>query len=90
MNKKDIKKETVEEFKARGGKVQVVPYQEPIGEKTTIYPRTPVSQDFMDLGEGELFYSEARSLAKRKETPIEALIEKLPDDIKSLVIKEFL
>jgi hypothetical protein len=66
------RRETVEEFLARGGVVTKCPPQAPPAEETThrVTPTTP-GAGLMTLSEGSIFYAEikAKPPKKRKETP---------------------
>jgi hypothetical protein len=63
MTKK--KAETIEEFLARGGKVNVIPPVVREDTKHTLPVNTKIDYDLMSLGEGEFMFGETR---KRKVT----------------------
>lgn len=54
---KEFKKETVEEFLARGGEINKVPYKEPEFKARPIPLASKVPEQ-MDLTKGELFFAE--------------------------------
>lgn len=73
------KKETIEEFLARGGKINVLPENE--GKKTerlqeerTVKVSAQFDYDRMSLGDGEFYFGETRV---KKKAPVEKV-----DDVK--------
>jgi hypothetical protein len=66
VEKKVSKKETIEEFLARGGKITVIPPNEK-SESTHVIPiKTQLDYDMMSLGEGEFLFGETRSKKVKK------------------------
>jgi hypothetical protein len=59
MTKK--KAETIEEFLARGGKVNVIPPVAREEQKHTLPVSTKIDYDMMSLGEGEFLFGETRT-----------------------------
>lgn len=87
---KNLKKETVEEFLARGGEIQRVPYEAP---DDINHVRSTVQKvaEPMSLLEGALLFSEKIRRKKKKKEPLagidisalpEGLLEKLKLDSK--------
>lgn len=71
-----VKRETIEEFIARGGKVTQVPAA-PIPEEeyaTRTVPTTNATSTMMTLGEGALYYSESRAKPKERKQKVEEAI----------------
>jgi hypothetical protein len=75
-----MKRETIEEFLARGGEVERFPYQPPGETKEMIRSSSP-SPMLYDLGYGELFYGSKNKTKKKK--PISKKLENmdLPQDV---------
>ena len=66
MTKK--KAETVEEFLARGGKINVLPPVEREETKHTMPVNTKIDYDMLSLGEGEFLFGETRTRKPTKPT----------------------
>jgi hypothetical protein len=58
------RKETIEEYIARGGKITVIPPVKPEDSSNTIPIKTLINYDLMSLGEGEFMFGETRAKAK--------------------------
>lgn len=60
-----MKKETIEEFLARGGKItRVAPVQQQEAQAEPIRVKTQLTYDVVSLGDGELLFGETRTRAK--------------------------
>ena len=92
--KKYTKVETIEEFLARGGKIQVIPAQSSDVEENKRKVKSTSKQQLAltDLGEGELLYGEKiKKTRKAKKKIVEIPKEQvnlLPDSLKHLANKE--
>lgn len=62
------KTETVEEFLARGGKVVVLPPEEPEDNKHVVKPTAGGLPQLMTLADGEHFFGETRKKKKKQVT----------------------
>ncbi|NBW56921.1 hypothetical protein EBR43_03890 [bacterium] len=70
----NIVEETIEQFLARGGKKEVLPYMSPDShKKQEIY--LSVVKSILDLSEGELYFSSEK---KKNKKPIKVDNSKLP------------
>lgn len=61
----DCKVETVEEYLARGGQIERLPYIPPADKKEYIKVSSPVNVNLMNLDEGQHFFAE-KATRKRK------------------------
>lgn len=57
-------KETVEQFVARGGKINKVEYQEPQEEAVILKHKPHFTTDLISLGEAEFYFGEHKSKQK--------------------------
>ena len=85
------KRETIEEFLARGGAITVVP-PAPEPEETytnKVTPMSGASSTMMTLGEGALYYSESRAKPKERKKKLEKTInlDALPSRLLKFVPK---
>jgi hypothetical protein len=86
-----MKNETIEEFIARGGKVNVVPAQERVVPAHTITPLGGGPAHLMTLGEGNLYYGEIKPRKMKKAKPISPIdINALPKALRDKYFKELL
>jgi len=60
------KRETVEEFLARGGKITKCPANEPVEEEHKVNPTQTAGASMMSLAEGALYYSESKAKKEKK------------------------
>jgi hypothetical protein len=67
---KQVSKETVEEFLARGGSITKVEAVPPKKEKHFVFYPTPSVNDAMSLGDAQLYFAQ-KSERKNKGTPSE-------------------
>lgn len=84
-----MKSETLEEFLARGGKIEVIPPVKVAEEKTIPVNLSIYDINFMDLEEGSLYYAEksknnknAKPLDKVKYDKEKINLSVLPDHLK--------
>lgn len=70
----NLVEETIEQFLARGGKKEVLPYMPPDSLKKQEMPLSMV-KSIMDLSEGELYFSSEK---KKEKKPIKVDNSKLP------------
>lgn len=76
------KKETIEEFLQRGGKITKLPPQKPPSEEAQTVFQTSPSGGLMSLSDGGLFYAEKKKHKKRKkEKPISINLAALPPSL---------
>jgi hypothetical protein len=86
---KTYKKETIEEYLARGGKITICPPQSSDPEENKLVKSTSKApQEILDLGTGEIIYGEKikKTRKKAKKTPSMAAdqVDLLPDSLKHL------
>jgi hypothetical protein len=84
----DPKTETVAEFVARGGKIQVFPEAERSVTAPVVRPTTPAATaNLMSLDEGAHFFAEIKPKKKRKVKDLfkDIKVEFLPEDIRKLL-----
>ena len=85
-----MKKETIEEYLARGGKITICPPQSSDEEENKIVRSTASNQaqQVLDLGEGEIMYGEKIKKTRKKPKKIQAMdqeqVDLLPDSLKHL------
>jgi hypothetical protein len=86
------KTETIAEFLARGGSIQVIPAAQPKVKAETIKSTTgggPVVM--MSMGEADLYYGESKAKAKKPKKPIERLdLSALPEALRKKYVDEVL
>jgi len=75
-----MKVETIEEFLARGGKPEIIPYQDPKNVKDLAFStrtnlNSPPSNNFISFGEADLFHGEIRKGSKPKKQKPETKID---------------
>ena len=74
-----VKRETLEEFLARGGKITKLPLQEdPKEEQNKVTPTAQGGGALMTLSEGSLFYSEIKPKVQKKKAAPTIDIKALP------------
>lgn len=68
------KKETIEEFLARGGKItKCEPAPPPEETPARIMPTPSASSTIMTLSEGALYYAESRAKHKERKDPLKSI-----------------
>lgn len=83
------KRETVEEFLARGGQVTKCPAQPRPDEESQTNPTTTASSTMMTLAEGSLFYAETKAKKERKQKPEKTVnFDALPASLRKYVPKK--
>ena len=83
------KRETVEEFVARGGVITRCPAQAiPEWSETKAMPTTVGSSALMTLSEGRLFYSERKPKVSKKKPALPINVAALPASLLKYVKKE--
>lgn len=83
------KRETVEEFLARGGQVTKCPAQERPDEESRTNPTTTASSTMMTLAEGALFYSESKAKKERKKKAEKEInLDALPPHLRKYIPKK--
>lgn len=82
------KRETVEEFLARGGQItKCAPGPTPEDTQTT-NPTPSAGTTMMTLGEGALYYSETRAKKEKKKKPVTINYSALPAHLLKFVPKD--
>jgi len=77
--------ETVEEFLARGGQIQVFPCA-PYEQDNMVHPTSPTPVPLMSLDDGAHYFSEVKKReSKKNKDPLKGVdLSKLPDNIRQL------
>lgn len=82
-----MKRETVAEFLARGGKVNKVPYMESKSKPETMRtPTTGGEASFITLEDADLFYGEAKPRRAKKVSKPSIDISALPEELRKKYI----
>ena len=87
-SKKETVKETIEEFLARGGEVEIVPQAEREEEKIVIKPQAGGPPQLMSLTDGQHFFAEKKKSKKKKKTGLNLKnvnMDLVPDSLKSML-----
>ncbi len=84
--KNNVKRETVDEFVARGGNIEKIPSVEPENKDVNVRRTTTGPATLMTLGEGALFFTEKIKRKKKDKQidnkEVDYWSSKLPDDVK--------
>lgn len=90
-----MKVETIEEFLARGGKPEILPYQDPKNVKdlsfgNRVNSSVPPSNNFITMGEAELFHGDMSKAHKAKKLKTESKIDMslLPESLRKKYFQE--
>ena len=90
-----MKTETIEEFIARGGRPEIVPYQEPKNVKDLAFSgrvssSIPPSSNFISFGEADLFSTEQNknTKPKKKKPELKIDISLLPESLRKKYCQE--
>lgn len=90
--KKSNKKESIEEYLARGGQVtKVARVDDPVTPTPTIAPMTTGPANLLTYGEADLYYGEVRARKPKKSKPVQKIdIDSLPKALRDKYFKELL
>lgn len=84
-----MKKETIEEFLARGGKVTIIPAQEHVENIQHINASTAGPANLLTYGEADLYYGEVKERKSRKEKILPKIdFNSLPEALRIKYLKE--